>query len=84
MNRYIAGGGLILSLVTFVGHEGWNKIDHAETHAGTAIQLARDVDARQETLEKLVDRQEDYNRRLLRLLERGAAEPAPTPTAARP
>ena len=83
--RYIAGGTVLLSLGTFVANEGWMKLDDAQGTAHEAIELAGNVDARQQKLEALYEQQSDYNRELLNLqrYDRGLpplAQPQLTPT----
>ena len=81
MTRYIAGGVILIPLLTFVGNLAWGYITDAHETADKAMAQVQVVDARQEKLEALYEQQNDFNRELINIQrhDRGMA-PLPTPS----
>lgn len=68
--KQIAGGGALFVVLCFLANHVWQRTEAAWV-------LAMDVDARQQKLEAIVERQDEYNRRLLTIIENAKATPTP-------
>lgn len=70
VRQAIVGGGAAFTMLGLVGNHVWQRTEDA-------YQLAMENDARQQKLEALVEQQNEYNRRLLELLEKAQLTPTP-------